>query len=105
MIIRTLLVSTAIACLAVPAMAAPGGLGMAADPATTTVAPVAIDAGKKDKDNDKARVVCKRVNPLGSRTPGKKVCRTAGEWAVDERNAKENLDDVTRRSLQSAPKM
>jgi hypothetical protein len=50
-------------------------------------------------------MVCKRLNPAGSRTPGKKVCRTAGEWAADELNAKENIDDITRRSLQSAPKM
>lgn len=103
MIIRTLIVSAAVACLALPAMASPGAF-KAADPATT-VAPVSIDGAKKEKDNDKTRVVCKRVNPTGSRTPGKKLCRTAGEWAADERSAKENLDDVTRRSLQSAPKM
>lgn len=103
MIIRTLIAAAAMACLAVPAMAAPGAL-KAKEPATT-VTPVAIEGAKKDKDDEKSRVVCKRVNPAGSRTPGKKVCRTAGEWAAEEFNAKQGLDDVSRRSLQSAPKM
>jgi hypothetical protein len=107
MIIRTLLARTllpmaAIACLAAPALASPGALRLATDP--TTVTPVAIDA-KKAKDDEKSRVVCKRLNPAGSRTPGKKVCRTAGEWAAEEASAKEGLDDLTRRSLTSAPRM
>ncbi|WGM40594.1 hypothetical protein [Caulobacter sp. NIBR1757] len=103
MIIRTLIVSAAMAALAMPAMAAPGAF-RATEPTATTVAPVAIGGDKKSHDDDKSRVVCKRVNPTGSRTPGKKLCRTAGEWAADEQNAKENLDDITRRSLTSAPK-
>jgi hypothetical protein len=103
MIMRTLIVSAAMAALALPAMAAPGAF-KAAEPATT-VTPVSVDGEKSGKDDDKSRVVCKRINPTGSRTPGKKICRTAGEWAADERSAKENLDDVTRRSLQSAPKI
>ena len=101
MMIRTLIAAAATACLAVPALAAPGGL--ATEP-STTVTPVTVD-GKKAKEDDKSRMVCKRLAPLGSRTPGKKVCRTAGEWAAEEFAAKENLDDATRRSLQSAPKM
>lgn len=104
MLVRTLIVSAAMAALAMPALAAPGAL-RATEPAATTVTPVAIGADKKSHDDDKSRVVCKRMNPAGSRTPGKKVCRTAGEWAADERNAKENLDDVSRRSLQSQPRM
>lgn len=103
MMIRTLIVAGAVACLAVPAMAAPGPLGLATEPAST-VAPVNVD-GKKAKEDDKSRVVCKRMAPLGSRTPGKKICRTAGEWEAEEFAAKENLDDASRRSLQSAPKM
>ena len=103
MIMRTLIVSVAMAALALPAMAAPGAF-RASEPATT-VTPVSVDGEKSARDDDKSRVVCKRISPTGSRTPGKKICRTAGEWAADERNAKENLDDVTRRSLQSAPKM
>ncbi len=69
----------------------------------TTVAPVSVEAAKSV--DEKSRVVCKRIAPTGSRTPGKKICRTAGEWAADEKLAKETLDDTTRRSLQSAPKM
>lgn len=103
MMIRTLVAAAAVACLAAPVLAAPGGPGLAAEP-STTVTPVTVD-GKKAKEDDKSRVVCKRLAPLGSRTPGKKVCRTAGEWAAEEFAAKENLDDATRRGLQSAPKM
>ncbi len=102
MIIRTLIASAAMACLAVPALAAPAGMRLATEP-STTVTPVSVDAAKNSVD-EKSRVVCKRVNPTGSRTPGKKICRTAGEWAADEFAAKENLDDITRRSLTSAPK-
>lgn len=101
MMLRTLIVSAAMAAVAMPALAAPAHK-MGADPATT-VAPVAV-GGQKAKDDDKSRVVCKRMNPSGSRTPGKKVCRTAGEWQVEEANAKEQLDDISRRSLTSAPK-
>lgn len=103
MMIRTLIAAAAMACLAAPALAAPGGLRLATEP-SGTVTPVTVD-GKTAKDDDKSRVVCKRVNPTGSRTLGKKLCRTAGEWAADERSAKENLEDVSRRSLQSQPRM
>lgn len=70
---------------------------------TTTVAPVAVETNKKV--DEKSRVVCKRIAPTGSRTPGKKICRTAGEWADEEKMAKETLDDTTRRALQAAPQM
>ncbi|MCE3288896.1 MAG: hypothetical protein K0R83_908 [Caulobacter sp.] len=104
MMIRTLIAAAAVACLAAPAMAAPGAFSLATEPAST-VAPVNVDGKKAKDDDDKSRVVCKRLAPLGSRTPGKKICRTAGEWAAEEFAAKENLDDATRRSLQAAPKM
>jgi hypothetical protein len=103
MIIRTLIVSTAMACLAMPAMASPGPLRQATDPAVTviTVAPVSIGARK---DDDKSRVVCKRFTTAGTRTPGKVVCRTAGQWASEEAAAKEGLDDLTRRALAVPPR-
>ncbi|HYE44994.1 MAG TPA: hypothetical protein VEA44_04390 [Caulobacter sp.] len=82
---------------------APAALAQTSAPApSTTVSPVAVEGKNLD---DKARVVCKRIAPTGSRTPGKRICRTAGEWAAEEHAAKESLDDASRRALQSAPKM
>ncbi|NBB14477.1 hypothetical protein GVN21_03780 [Caulobacter sp. SLTY] len=69
----------------------------------TTVTPVSVESAKQA--DEKSRVVCKRIAPTGSRTPGKKICRTAGEWAAEEKTAKETLDDTSRRALQSAPRM
>jgi hypothetical protein len=92
--IRYSLVAVVAALMITPA-------ALAQTPATS-VSPVAVKAKAAD---DRARMVCKRITPTGSRTPGKKVCRTAGEWAAEEQAAKENLDDASRRALQSAPKM
>lgn len=105
MIIRTLVVSMAVACLAMPAMASPGPRRQATDPAVTviTVAPVSITA-RNPKDDDKSRVVCKRFTTAGTRTPGKVVCRSAGQWASEEAAAKEGLDDLTRRALTVPPR-
>lgn len=100
--IRILFATAAIAGLALPAMAAPGPLRQATE-STITVSPVSVGA-RNPKDNDKSRVVCKRYVPVGSRTLGKKVCRSAGQWASEEAAAKEGLDDLTRRSLQIPPR-
>jgi hypothetical protein len=102
MMIRTLIAAAAVACLAAPALAAPGPLALQTED-TITVTPVTVGA-RNPKDNDKSRVVCKRYVPVGSRTLGKKVCRSAGQWASEEAAAKEGLDDLTRRALQIPPR-
>ena len=101
MMIRTL-IAAAVACLAAPALAAPGPQALQTE-ATITVSPVSVGA-RNPKNDDKSRVVCKRYVPVGSRTLGKKVCRSAGQWASEEAAAKESLDDLTRRSLQIPPR-
>jgi hypothetical protein len=69
----------------------------------TPVSGVTVEAAKTQKASAKAsaadQVVCKRVVPVGSRMPGKKICLTQGQWAAQTATAKEELDTLTRKGL------
>ena len=43
---------------------------------------------------DDAKVVCKTVNPTGSRVAGKRVCMTKAEWRRLSRESEEATRDI-----------
>lgn len=47
-----------------------------ADPATTAQPTTTADNGEQNK------VVCRRIESIGSRLTSKRVCQTKGEWAA-----------------------
>lgn len=61
----------------------------AKDPAQDTVS-VAGSDGKEEK------LECRRVDTLGSRVRGPKVCRTKEEWRLEESNAQQNVREMQR---------
>ena len=44
------------------------------------------------------RVVCRQLSHTGSRIPPKRICRTAAEWAADERNSREDFERTKSRA-------
>ena len=60
-----------------------------ADPATdqSTAAP---------KAKDPNRMICEKVEEIGTRLGGRKVCRTSAEWDAARRAAKGQVDDWQR---------
>jgi hypothetical protein len=41
---------------------------------------------------DPNRIICEREDEIGSRLGGKKVCKTAADWAEERRLHRENLE-------------
>lgn len=82
---KSLVIAAAVLAVAVPvsAQTVPG------DPATgQTTTP---------KAKDPNRMICERVEEIGTRLGGRKVCRTAAEWDVARRAAKGQVDDWQQR--------
>ena len=81
---KSLVIAAALSALAVPV----GAQTPPADPATgqpTTT---------KAKDPD--RMICEKVEEIGTRLGGRKVCRTSAEWDAARRAAKGQVDDWQR---------
>jgi hypothetical protein len=51
-----------------------------ADPASTTGA----QPTTKTDSSDPNKVICRRIETIGSRLDSKRVCRTRGEWEADQ---------------------
>ena len=47
-------------------------------------------------DGKKPRMVCVDQTPLGSRLPGKRVCRTADEWELMRRDERDETERAQR---------
>lgn len=69
--------------------------------ATTVVPAVAgasasdgAEATKAKSASDPNRVICRRVETIGSRLGSKRICQTAAQWAAQEA---ENRQDIERR--------
>jgi len=58
-------------------------------PPTDPAAPVTAASAAKSPD----RMVCEREEVLGSRLQGRRVCKTASQWAQERQEAR---DEVTR---------
>ena len=72
----------------------------AAVPATFTTAPTAVavaPAAKPASEADTNKVVCRRVEAIGTRLASKRVCRTKGEWDAE---AAANRQDLERSQTQ-----
>jgi len=46
----------------------------------------------KTETNDPNRMICKRVETIGSRLGAKRVCRTKSEWDADQASNRQDLD-------------
>ncbi|NCU12931.1 MAG: hypothetical protein GXC70_12385 [Sphingomonadaceae bacterium] len=80
-------------------MIAAGSLALfaVAAPALATAADDAPSAPAKAEDDGKNKVVCRRVEAIGTRLSSKKVCRTKGEWDAE---AAANRQDLERSQTQ-----
>ena len=56
------------------------GAPVMAEPAAGT-APVATT---KTEESDATKVVCRRIESIGTRLASKKVCRTQGDWDAEQ---------------------
>jgi hypothetical protein len=83
--IKTLLASGTLALLAFSVPAQADNSGAAQPPAA------------KAEDDGQNKVVCRRVEAIGTRLSAKKVCRTKGEWDAD---AAANRQDLERSQTQ-----
>ena len=46
----------------------------------------------KVEDNDPNKVVCRRVESIGTRLGSKRVCRTKGEWEAQQAADRQSLE-------------
>jgi hypothetical protein len=76
----------------------------AASPSNATPTPAAATATTPVKHkNDPDAIICKRIEELGSRLGGGKVCQTRAEWDQQSRDSEDDLNDTTQRSREMAP--
>ncbi len=52
------------------------------------------------KDKDPNRVICQRIEEIGSRLASKKVCMTARQWEEQRRSDREYLEDAQQRAIE-----
>ncbi|MBN8483799.1 MAG: hypothetical protein J0L50_03380 [Sphingomonadales bacterium] len=83
---KTLLSAAALAAIAFGTPAVAGSSGDNAAPAAKTAS-----------EADTNKVVCRRVEAIGTRLSSKKVCRTKGEWDAE---AAANRQDLERSQTQ-----
>jgi invasion protein IalB len=79
-------------------VASSGALLFAAAPALaqTQAANQPAPASKKDPN----RIICERVEEIGSRLASKKICMTAQQWEEKRRSDRESLEDAQQRSIE-----
>ncbi|WP_019517582.1 hypothetical protein [Sphingomonas sp. Mn802worker] len=56
----------------------------------------AVPASQPTPAPAEAKLVCKRVQEVGSRLPGKKTCLTKEEWAAQERDGRDALSTMSQ---------
>lgn len=77
---KSILAAGAVALLAV-------GTPVLADPSGDQPAPQT-----KAQDDVQNKVVCRRVEAIGTRLSSKKVCRTQGQWDAEAAAARQDLE-------------
>ncbi|MFM5916501.1 MAG: hypothetical protein ACKOOL_03095 [Novosphingobium sp.] len=50
------------------------------------------EATAKSEDSDLDKVVCRRVESIGTRLGSKRVCRTKGEWDAQQAADRQNVE-------------
>ena len=78
--IKSVFVSGALALVALSAPAFANGNGDTPAPQT------------KVEDDGQNKVVCRRVEAIGTRLSSKRVCRTKGEWDAEAAANRQNLE-------------
>ena len=63
---------------------------------TALTDPAADQSATTPKAKDPNRMICEKVEEIGTRLGGRKVCRTAAEWDAARRAAKGQVDDWQR---------
>ena len=72
--------------------AAPHGLARAeSQPGTTVVVTASND---KEDIGDGARIICRKIEVIGSRMNTKKVCATATEWAAQKAQNRQVIEQA-----------
>jgi hypothetical protein len=82
---KSLVIAATLSALAVPV----GAQTAPADPATGQTA--------TPKARDPNRMICEKVEEIGTRLGGRKVCRTSAEWDAARRASKEQVSDWQQR--------
>lgn len=81
---KSLVIAATLSALAVPVGAQTTPVDPATGQPTTT------------KGKDPNRMICEKVEEIGTRLGGRKVCRTSAEWDAARRAAKGQVDDWQR---------
>ena len=91
------------ACLADSAPpAAPAGAHGAAQPAASATATSAAVTASPQGPASSPKI-CKWTEELGTRLGRTKVCLTRADWDRQARDAQDDLNDTTQRSLEGSP--
>ena len=53
----------------------------------------------KPAKNDPDRIICEKIEQIGSRLATKRICMTAAQWAEKRRMDREDLENVQQRSF------
>lgn len=69
-----------------------------ASPAVAQPAPADVKA--KPASNAGERVICRKIEEVGTRLGGKRVCMTASQWAEQQRVEREAVEEAQRKSYQ-----
>ncbi len=83
----SLLTATALLLASVPAMA-------------DTTQPTS--AGKPEAAKPEDKIVCKRLEAIGTRLGGKRICKKSSEWKEDALRHRDELDREQRQGLPNA---
>ena len=71
--------------------------------AVATAAPAVADSGDDAKANDPNRMVCKRIEVIGSRLQTQRVCMTAGEWAAKKAADRQGTEQTQNARWKNTP--
>jgi len=79
-------------------VASSGALLFAAPPALAQTQATNQPASASKKDPH--RIICEKVEEIGSRLASKKICMTAQQWEEKRRSDREYLEDAQQRSIE-----
>lgn len=68
-------------------------------PAFAQSQPAAVNPGVQSAEAANDRVICERIQETGSRLGGKRVCKTAREWAEQRQRDREAAEDAQGRGI------
>lgn len=75
-------------------------LVLGAAPASSQSQPTGQPAAQKDPN----RVICQRVEQIGSRLMSKRICMTAAQWDEQRRQDRQALQDLQQRQTEPSGK-